>query len=142
MTKSHSPLSVLERANIAMNQHHLEAFLACVAEDYQSEHPAHPDRQFAGKDQVGKNWSGIFSSIPDFRSEMLRAAVEGNVVWTEWDWHGTRPDNTPLHMRGVTIFEVADNQIIWGRLYMDPVETSGAGIDANVRRITEGEEPH
>lgn len=134
-----SPLSVLERSHIAMNQHDLEAFLECIDPDYHSEQPVHPDRQFTGKDQVYKNWSNIFSSIPDFHAELLRVACDDNTVWAEWDWQGTRSDDTLFHMRGTTIFEVRNDRIISGRLYIEPVERGGAGIDANIKTITTGD---
>jgi hypothetical protein len=51
------------------------------------------------------------------------------VIWAEWDWQGTRPDETPFHKRGVTIMELRNERIIGGRLYMEPVEAGGPGID-------------
>ena len=50
--------------------------------------------------------------------------------------HGTRVDGTRLEMRGVTIFGVQDDRILWGRLFMDEVDRSGEGIDQAVRDIT------
>jgi ketosteroid isomerase-like protein len=131
-----SPQSVLERLQIAQNQHDLEAFLDCFDPDYQSEQPVHPDRAFRGRDQVRKNWSALFSSMPDFRSELLRAATEGDARWAEWHWSGTHADGTRLEMQGVTIFGIRDDRITWGRLYMEPMEETGAGIDAQVRSLT------
>jgi hypothetical protein len=79
-----SPRSVMERLLNAQNQHDLEAFLACFDPDYQSEQPAHPDRAFVGREQVRKNWSALFGSVADFRSELLRTADNGNIGWAEW----------------------------------------------------------
>ncbi len=39
-------------------------------------------------------------------------------------------------MRGVTIMGVRSDLIAWMRLYMEPVEVGGAGIDAIVQRLT------
>jgi hypothetical protein len=41
-------------------------------------------------------------------------------------------------MRGVTLFGIRDNQLAWGRLYMEPVEQVGAGIDAAVEQLGKG----
>jgi ketosteroid isomerase-like protein len=131
-----SPRSVLERLQTAQNQHDLEAFLDCFDPDYQSEQPVHPDRAFGGREQVRKNWSAMLSSTPDFRSELLRAAIEGDTGWAEWHWFGTRTDGTQFEMRGVTIFKVRNDRITRQRLYMEPVEEAGAGIDAVVRSLT------
>jgi ketosteroid isomerase-like protein len=128
--------SVIERLHIAQNQHDLEAFLDCLAPEYESEQPVHPDRAFQGREQVRKNWSALFTSLPDFGSELLRATYDGEAWWAEWRWSGTRSDGTQLDMRGVTIFGARDDLITWGRLYMESVEAEGAGIDAQVQRMT------
>jgi ketosteroid isomerase-like protein len=131
-----NPSSVLQRLQTALNQHDLEAFLDCFDPDYQSEQPAHPARAFRGSEQVRINWSSLFSSMPDFHSELLSAASEGNTGWAEFHWSGTRSDGTQFEMRGMTIFGVHNGKITWQRLYMEPVEQAGAGIDAVVRSLT------
>jgi ketosteroid isomerase-like protein len=136
MSVQPSPRSVLERLLNAQNQHDLEMFLDCFDPDYQSEQPVHPDRAFTGREQVRKNWSALFSSTPDFRSELLSAASEGDTGWAEWRWFGTRTDGTQFEMRGVTIFGVRNDRIAWGRLYMEEVLEAGAGIDAVVQSLT------
>jgi hypothetical protein len=57
----------------------------------------------------------------------------------QWHWHGTRTDGTRLDMRGVTIFGVHGDRIIWGRLYLEDVE-GGQGIDQAVRHMARGSE--
>ena len=94
------------------------------------------NRAFRGRDQVGKNWSALLSSVPDFRSELLRTANEGDTGWAEWHWFGTRTDGTRFEMCGVTIFGFKNDRITWQRLYMEEVEEAGAGIDATVRSLT------
>jgi|SRR5947209_16022813 len=127
---------VVDRLNAALNAHDLEAFLACFHEDYGSEQPAHPDRAFQGREQVRTNWAAVFEGVPDFHSELVRAAVDGEVVWSEWRWRGTQSDEAPLDMVGVMVCGVRDGRMFWARLYMEPVEQAGAGIDAAVRRMT------
>jgi ketosteroid isomerase-like protein len=119
-----------------MNARDLDAFLACIHPEYRSEQPAHPDRGFAGRDQVEKNWAVMFSGIPDFRAEALDSAVDGDTAWTEWRWSGTRADGIPLDMRGVTLFRVEDGLIVSGRLYLEEIEQAGADIDQTVSRIS------
>jgi hypothetical protein len=82
---------VVERLNAAMNAHDIDAFVACFAEDYESEQPAHPDRAFRGNEQVRANWSAVFEGVPDFASELVAAAAVGDTEWSEWRWHGTQP---------------------------------------------------
>lgn len=130
--------AVLERLHDAMNRHDLDAYLACFDAEYRSEQPVHPDRQFGGREQVEKNWSGIFANMPDFYAELLRSAENGDESWAEWRWTGTRADGQPMDLRGVTIFGVRDGRLVWGRLYMEYVDQSGTGIDSAMRRMTTG----
>jgi hypothetical protein len=122
---------VAERLAAAMNAHDIEAFMACFAEDYESEQPAHPDRAFSGSAQARANWSAIFASVPDFRADLVRADRAGDVEWSEWRWHGTQ-----LEMAGVIVCGVRGDRMAWARLYVEPVEQGGAGIDAAVRDMT------
>jgi ketosteroid isomerase-like protein len=128
--------TVVERLNAAMNAHDLDAFLACFQDDYESEQPAHPDRAFRGREQVRRNWSAVFDGVPDFRAELLRSAADGDTVWSEWHWQGTQADGTLLDMVGVFVCGVHEGRISWARLYMEPVEHAGAGIESAVRRMT------
>jgi ketosteroid isomerase-like protein len=73
--------------------------------------------------------------MPDFHSEVLRTAVDGDVVFAEVHWTGTKADGTPLEERGVIVMGISDDRIAWGRLYVDEVEREGADIDAVVRRM-------
>ncbi|HVL22439.1 MAG TPA: nuclear transport factor 2 family protein [Thermomicrobiales bacterium] len=130
------PMAVIDRLHRALNAHDLDVFVGCFAPDYQSTFPAHPDRAFSGYEQVRANWSQMFSAVTDLKAELLRAIVDGETVWTEWDWSGTLPEGAPYHMRGVTVMGIRDDRVAWARLYMEPVETGGAGIDAAVRQLT------
>jgi hypothetical protein len=123
---------VMDRLLAAMNAHDLDAFVACFAPDYDSEQPAHPSRSFRGSDQVRRNWDGVFAGVPDFTAERLRSVVGDGVVITEWHWHGTHADRSPFAMSGVTVMGVEDDKIAWGRLYMEPIDEDGVGIDEMV----------
>jgi ketosteroid isomerase-like protein len=128
-------MSVVERLDAALNARDIEAMVALFAPDYDSVQPAHPDRAFSGREQVRENWSAIFAGVPDFRSELLRTAADGDTVWSEWHWQGTG-----LEIAGVIVMGVRDEQIAWARLYVEPVEEAGAGIDAAVEEMTGGDE--
>jgi ketosteroid isomerase-like protein len=126
---------VVERLNAAMNAHDIDALVACFEEDYDSEQPAHPDRAFRGRDQVRRNWSAIFEGVSDFRSELVRAGATAETEWSEWRWRGTQADGTTLDMAGVIVCGVRGGRLSWARLYVEPVEQRGAGIDAAVRQM-------
>jgi hypothetical protein len=128
---------VLERLRDAQNRHDLDAFVACFHPEYRSEQPVHPDRAFVGSEQVRTNWAEVFAGVPDFQAELVRSAEVGDTWWAEWHWQGTRTDGTRLEIRGVTIFGVREDRIVWGRLYLEDVEP-GQGIDQAVRHMARG----
>ena len=130
--------TLLFKLKDAINSHDIEAFVACFDENYFSEQPVHPDRTFHGREQVRKNWSSNFNEIPDFSAQIIRHAINNDSVWGEWEWQGTRKDNSRMFMRGVLIFGVQKDRIAWGRLYIEPVESGGKGIDAAMKDVMHG----
>jgi ketosteroid isomerase-like protein len=126
--------AIMNRLLLAMNAHDLDAFVACFAPDYESQQPAHPGRAFRGRDQVRKNWEGVFAGVPDFAADLVLSAIaDAGVEVGEWRWHGTHTDGSPFGMQGVIVTGVRNNQIVWGRLYMEPIEDGGANIDEMVQ---------
>ena len=85
------PGALVERLRDATNAHDLDALVACFAEDYRNETPAHPERGFTGRAQVRTNWEQIFSAIPDVRAELLGCTVDGDTVWSEWEHRARAP---------------------------------------------------
>jgi len=130
-----TPEAVVTSLLDAMNARDLDAFASLFADDYDSEQPVHPDRAFRGRDQVRANWSEVFAGVPDFQADLVAIAVDGETAWTEWRWHGTHADGSPLRMAGVIIMGVRDGRIARARLYVEPVER-GDGIEAAVREIS------
>jgi ketosteroid isomerase-like protein len=126
-------LATIDRLVRATNQHDLEALIACFAEDYENETPAHPARGFRGRAQVRRNWEQIFAFIPDIRAEVVRSAVEADTVWTEWEMRGTRRDGKASLMRGIIVFGVSGEAIRWARFYLEPVDESDATVDDIIR---------
>lgn len=125
---------VMSRLLAAMNEHDLDAFVACFALDYRSEQPAHPSRAFEGSSKVRENWASVFSGVPDFTAQLvLNATTDDGVEIGEWRWRGTHTDGAPFAMRGVTVMGIAGEQIAWARLYMEAIERDDAGIDEMVR---------
>jgi ketosteroid isomerase-like protein len=132
---SQGPAAVVERLLAAINAHDLEAMVACFADNYLNEWPAHPQRGFRGNQQVRRNWSQIFAGVPDLRARLPRTVVDGDTVWAEWDLSGTRGDGAAFLMRGVSIFGVAEDRLAWVRFYLEPVEEDSGDVGANTRRV-------
>lgn len=126
-------LATIDRLVQATNQHDLEDLSACFAEDYQNDTPVHPARGFRGRAQVHRNWEQIFAFVPDIHTEVVRSALEGDTVWTEWEMRGTRRDGTVHWMRGVILFGVSADVIHWARFYLEPVDERDLSVDDAVR---------
>jgi len=135
------PADLLERLRQATNAHDLDALVACFAPDYRNETPTHPERGFTGREQVRTNWEQIFSVVPDIHAEVLRYAVDGDAVWSEWEHRGTRPDGSAHVMRGVVIFGVEEGLATWARFYLEPVQEDAEDANEFRRRqlgVSEG----
>ena len=127
-------VGTLARLERATNAHDVNEVVACFAADYRNETPAHPERSFTGREQVRGNWEQIFAAIPDITAKVLRSAVNGDEVWSEWEHRGTRRDGSAHLMRGVIIFGLGNELLTWARFYLEPVQEGGGNVDAAVRR--------
>src|SRR3954453_17832649 len=122
-----------------MNAHDIDTFVSLFTPDYDSQQPAHADRAFVGRDQVRANWSAVFAGVPDFSAELVATAVEADTLWSEWRWRGTHEDGSRLDMAGVIVCGVSDGRLAWARLYFEPVESAGEGINGAVRDLSRGD---
>jgi hypothetical protein len=67
---------------------------------------------------------------------LLPARFDTDTAWTEWRWHGTHADGSRLKMAGVIVMGVRNASIAWARLYVEPVDAAGGGIDAASREMS------
>jgi hypothetical protein len=75
--------------------------------------------------------------VPDITAEVIRTAVSGDVVWSEWEMRGTRPDGTPHLLRGVIVFGVTEGRASWARFYLEPVDDGEGGVNAAIGEIVD-----
>jgi hypothetical protein len=121
------PAECIRRIQEAINQHDLDALTACFDPHYKSEFPAHLERAFSGHAQMRANWTQIFGNVPDIHAELIRVIAYDDTVWSEWDWQGTRVDGVRFWQRGVTLQGVQNGQVVWVRMYMEPVQETMSG---------------
>lgn len=129
-------MNLINRLLAAVNTHDLEAAASLFHENYRSEQPAHPGRAFVGRAQMHANWAAMFAGVPDFHAELRSSVQDGDTVWSEWSWSGSRTDGLPFEMRGITLFQVEGESIVAGRLYMEEVETAQVGIEQAVEGLS------
>ena len=121
--------ALLDRLAAAANGRDLDALVGCFAPDYRNETPAHPAQGFTGPGQVRRNWEQVFAVMPDLTATVLRSCCDGEVVWSEWQMTGTRPDGAAMQMAGVIIFGVRGGQFSWARFYLEPVQAGGPDVN-------------
>ena len=126
--------ALLERLAAATSRHDLDALENCFAVGYRNQTPAHPAQGFTGRDQVRRNWQQIFAGMPDITATVLRSCCQEEVVWSEWQMTGTRPDGIAMQMAGVIIFGVRGEQFAWARFYLEPVQAGGPDVNETVRQ--------
>lgn len=117
--------AVVHRLRQAVDDHDLDRIVDCFHDAYVNETPAHPGRGFRGHAQVRRNWARMLDGIPDLSAEVLRTAVDGSTVWSEWELRGTRRDATAHLMRGVIVFGIEEERAAWSRFYLEPVDDVG-----------------
>lgn len=127
----------VEQLRQAVDAHDVDAIVACFNPDYTNETPAHPGQGFVGHEQVRTNWTRIFAGVPDITADVLRTAIQGDELWSEWEMRGTRPDGHPHLMRGVIIFTIVDGVAAAARFYLERVDPGASGVDGAVARIVE-----
>lgn len=127
---------VVQRLAALMNEHDLQGAAALMHRDYRSEQPVHPGRAFVGRAQMEANWKAMFEGIPDFHAELIRRVQDGVTTWAEWHWTGTRGDGEPFEVRGISLFEVQQDRIVAGRLYLEDVERDDGGIEDAVQELS------
>jgi ketosteroid isomerase-like protein len=130
----------IARLRDAMNRHDPAGMAACMAPDYRSDQPVHPNRHFVGNQQVVANWTEMFRGVPDMTVEVLAEATEGTTSFSEWAWLGQHTDGSEFDVRGVLVAGLRDDGLIqWMRLYVEPVEQDSAAIDEVVRELSGSE---
>ena len=135
LAQDNRPEAAIERLVLATNARDLDALVDCFTDDYRNETPVHPSRGFVGRDQVRRNWEQIFAHVPDLKAVVLRSAVTGDTVWSEWEMRGTRRDGAAHLMRGVVIFGIRDHRAEWARFYLEPAQDTGEDVNAAVRDV-------
>lgn len=106
----------------AINDRDLEGLVDLFHPDVVVEYPAHPSRNFGGRDQIWRNWAPIMAKLDDFRAVVVRSAVDDSSAWIEWLWQGRQADGSPGDQAGIVIHELDGDRISHVRFYLEPVD--------------------
>lgn len=115
------PKRLLERMHTALNSRDLTNLLKLMQVDFELTRPAAPGTDTTGLEPVRENWDNIFTKYPDFHADLLRQALEGNIIWSEWRWYGKSENGDTINQAGVIIMGIEQGLIAWTRSYMHDV---------------------
>jgi ketosteroid isomerase-like protein len=132
--KPMSRTDILDRMVAAINAHDLDAFVSLYADDVVSEAPIHPGMSFVGRENVRRNWAGIFARVPDIRATVSQSVADGDQVWSEWEMGGTTVDGEQYLTRGVAILRLRRERIASVRFYLDSVDIESG--DPSTQRVS------
>jgi ketosteroid isomerase-like protein len=114
-------LNALTKLEAAINSHDANSIAACFSADYVSETPHHPSRNFEGRATVLRNWRAILGRYPNLTARVLRRAINGDEVWSEWAMDDTAADGTSAGIVGPVIWRTDSNGLVsWARFYLEP----------------------
>lgn len=123
---------VIARLVDALNRHDVEAVGACFDDDFTSEWPAHPARDFEGREAVRGNWQAIFARFPQIAVSVTASVEVGDEVWGEWRYVRAEGDE----LRGVIVTTVRDGLIRRSRFYMEEVDSAEGAQPGGPGRMT------
>ncbi|MBB5640533.1 nuclear transport factor 2 family protein [Cryobacterium roopkundense] len=114
-------LDAITKLEAAINSHDATSIAACFSADYVSETPHHPSRNFEGRATVLRNWTAILNRFPNLTARVLRRAINGDDVWSEWEMDGAVADGTSAGIVGPVIWRTDSNGLVsWARFYLEP----------------------
>jgi len=111
----------LDRLRDAIDSGDAAKVAGCFTADFRAELPQHPERNFVGTKQVRANWTAIFNSSPHLAARVLRTAVNGAEIWSEWEMSDLDKPGAPVVFAGPVILTTRDGKINWVRFYLDPI---------------------
>jgi ketosteroid isomerase-like protein len=118
---------VLVRLRDAINSGDASRVAECFTSDFRAELPHHPERSFVGADWVRANWTAIFDTAPHLTANVLRTAVSGAEIWSEWEITGLDRAGNPITFVGPVITTARDGRISSARFYLEPVRADQPG---------------
>jgi hypothetical protein len=125
MIEKHSLPPILARVVLAMNSHDVHQLVGCFAPDYSSDHMVHLHQSISGHEAIRRKWQRTFKEVPDFQCEVVSFAMQPTVLWVEWQWRGHEVvERVEMKWRGVNIFGIDQEVIVWARPYMELVDSS------------------
>ena len=130
--------ATISKLNDAVNAHDTEGMAVLFAPDYRSEQPAHPNREYVGRDTLTEIWGELFRAVPDLTSEVVAEVADGASVWVEWHWQGHHADGSLFDMRCIGAAQLdQDGRVAAQRLYGELVEHDGPAIQEAERQLRE-----
>lgn len=111
----------LQRFADAWNQHDIDGLMSFMTEDCLFDTGGGPDlwgTRYQGEQEVRERFEQVWKDIPDARWELCQHIVSGNRGLSEWTFHGTQSDGSPIEIQGCDVFTFRDGKIAIKSTYM------------------------
>lgn len=114
------PKRLLERFHTALNTRDIANLVHLLQVDFEQFRIGQSQRNTVGIEAARQEWERMFTTFTNFRADLLRQAIEGNVIWSEWRFSGNRGSGqgSDLRQEGVIILGVEEGLIAWTRTYL------------------------
>ena len=105
-------VDLVRRADAAVNDHDVDAFLALMTDDVVWESTTPPDgERFEGKAAVRAAGEEFFASSPNARFETEEVVALGDRALARWNYHWIDDAGKAGHVRGVDVYRIRDGKI-------------------------------
>jgi uncharacterized protein len=103
-----------------------ETFMSLIDDDIEwnpAEHHPFLTHQYRGKQQYAETLATVPAVLDDFRVDIDRVLVCGDVAVTELRYHGTvKRNGQAVDVQAAVVWEIRDGKLIRGQEYMDTWE--------------------
>jgi hypothetical protein len=115
----------VDRLRHAIDSHDPRRVADCFTADYRAEVPHRPAEGFVGSDRIAANWTAIFARLPHLHARVLRRAVAGPEIWSEWEMAASDAADAPVLLGGPVVMTTRGGRIAWARFYVGPIAPAG-----------------
>lgn len=105
----------------AWNQHDIESLMSFMTEDCVFDTaggPAPWGTRFQGSREVRQRFEQVWKDIPDARWDLCQHFVCGDRGLSEWTFHGTQGDGSPIEIQGCDVFTFQGGKIAIKSTYL------------------------
>lgn len=108
-----SAIEVIQRFNVAFNQHTVDEIMSLMTEDcvFENTYPPPDGERFTGQAEVRACFEEFFRTSPSAAFEFGDIFACGDRACVRWRYRWVEPDGQEGHVLGVDVFQVRDGKV-------------------------------